>query len=121
MLSTNTTIGHQALTDRGLDFSGYFFWIALGSLFGFILFFNLGFILALSFLDGNFIFPDKTSSGEVSVLCLPKILKYSIQLLALVLLYQEKSCQKIKDVKTSRTPHLMKRVPKTEARNYVEQ
>lgn len=106
MLSTNTTIGHQALTDRGLDFSGYFFWISLGSLFGFILFFNLGFVLALGFLNGNYKFPDMTSSEEFSVLYLPKILN-PIQLQALVLLYQEKSCQQIKEVKTSQTPHLM--------------
>nr|XP_017241649.1 PREDICTED: pleiotropic drug resistance protein 3-like [Daucus carota subsp. sativus] len=51
MLSTNTTIGQQALADRGLDFSRYFFWISLGALFGFILFFNAGFVLALSFLN----------------------------------------------------------------------
>ncbi|KAK1401931.1 ABC transporter domain-containing protein [Heracleum sosnowskyi] len=51
MSSTNTTIGHQALIDRGLDYNEYFFWISLGSLFGFILFFNFGFILALSFLN----------------------------------------------------------------------
>ncbi|KAK1401932.1 pleiotropic drug resistance protein 3-like [Heracleum sosnowskyi] len=50
MLSMNTTIGHQTLMDRGLDFSGYFLWVSLGALFGFILFFNVGFILALNFL-----------------------------------------------------------------------
>ncbi|KAK1357076.1 hypothetical protein POM88_050332 [Heracleum sosnowskyi] len=51
ILSTNTTIGHQTLVDRGLDFNEYFFWISLGSLFGFTLIFNVGFILALTFLN----------------------------------------------------------------------
>uniref|UniRef100_A0A166B526 ABC transporter domain-containing protein n=1 Tax=Daucus carota subsp. sativus TaxID=79200 RepID=A0A166B526_DAUCS len=50
MLSTNTTIGHQTLVDRGMDFSEHFYWISLGSLFGFTLIFNVGFILALSYL-----------------------------------------------------------------------
>nr|XP_017241624.1 PREDICTED: pleiotropic drug resistance protein 3-like isoform X1 [Daucus carota subsp. sativus] len=51
MLSTNTTIGHQTLVDRGLDFSGRYLWVSLAALFGFILFFNVGFILALTFIN----------------------------------------------------------------------
>ncbi|KAJ0078863.1 hypothetical protein Patl1_23801 [Pistacia atlantica] len=49
-LPTNTTIGTQILESRGLNFDEYYFWIALGALFGFTLLFNIGFILALSFL-----------------------------------------------------------------------
>ncbi|KAI3810521.1 hypothetical protein L1987_20137 [Smallanthus sonchifolius] len=50
IMSTNTTIGQQILQSRGLDFDGYYFWISLGALFGFALLFNIGFILALSYL-----------------------------------------------------------------------
>ncbi|KAJ4721526.1 Pleiotropic drug resistance ABC transporter [Melia azedarach] len=48
--SINTTIGRATLESRGLNFDGYFFWIALGALVGFSLIFNIGFTLALSFL-----------------------------------------------------------------------
>ncbi|KAJ0870671.1 putative ABC-type sulfate transporter [Helianthus annuus] len=50
MTSTNTTIGQQTLQSRGLDFEGYYYWISLGALFGFVLLFNIGFVLALSYL-----------------------------------------------------------------------
>uniref|UniRef100_A0A2N9IZG4 ABC transporter domain-containing protein n=1 Tax=Fagus sylvatica TaxID=28930 RepID=A0A2N9IZG4_FAGSY len=50
MLSTNTTIGQEILESRGLNFDGYFYWISLGALFGFTIVFNIGYILALSFL-----------------------------------------------------------------------
>lgn len=48
--STNMTIGHQTLDNRGLDFRGYYFWISIGALVGFTLLFNVGFTLALTFL-----------------------------------------------------------------------
>nr|XP_043620816.1 pleiotropic drug resistance protein 3-like [Erigeron canadensis] len=48
--SMNTTIGIQILQSRGLDFDGSYFWISLGALFGFALLFNIGFIMALSYL-----------------------------------------------------------------------
>lgn len=54
--TTNTTIGQVTLENRGLDFDGYFFWISVSALFGFILFFNVGFVLALSFLNRKFSF-----------------------------------------------------------------
>ncbi|GLT62435.1 hypothetical protein SLA2020_350740 [Shorea laevis] len=50
MLSTNTTIGRETLENRGLNFNGYLYWISLGALFGFAIVFNIGYILALSFL-----------------------------------------------------------------------
>nr|POE87236.1 pleiotropic drug resistance protein 3 [Quercus suber] len=50
MLSTNTTIGQEILKSRGLNFDGYLYWISLGALFGFTIVFNIGYILALSFL-----------------------------------------------------------------------
>ncbi|XP_044483312.1 pleiotropic drug resistance protein 3-like isoform X3 [Mangifera indica] len=50
MLSTNVTIGTEILNSRGLNYEGYYFWISLGSLFGFTLFFNTIFVVALSFL-----------------------------------------------------------------------
>ena len=55
MTSTNTTIGLQTLISRGLDFEEYYYWISLGALLGFALLFNIGFILALTYLKGNFI------------------------------------------------------------------
>ncbi|KAH7542900.1 hypothetical protein FEM48_Zijuj02G0124200 [Ziziphus jujuba var. spinosa] len=50
MLSTNISIGQQALESRGLNFDGYLYWISIGALFGMTLVFNIGFILALGFL-----------------------------------------------------------------------
>ncbi|PWA80245.1 pleiotropic drug resistance protein 3 [Artemisia annua] len=50
MVTTNTTIGMQTLQSHGLDFDGYYFWISLGALFGFSLLFNMGFIMALTYL-----------------------------------------------------------------------
>ncbi|KAJ4977274.1 hypothetical protein NE237_002380 [Protea cynaroides] len=48
--STNITLGHQVLQGRGLDFRSYFYWISLAALFGFTILFNLGYVLALTFL-----------------------------------------------------------------------
>ncbi|XP_038722403.1 pleiotropic drug resistance protein 3-like isoform X1 [Tripterygium wilfordii] len=50
MMSGNITIGHQILESRGLRFEGYFYWISIAALFGFIVFFNIVFTLALTFL-----------------------------------------------------------------------
>ncbi|KAM3693822.1 hypothetical protein ACJW31_07G013300 [Castanea mollissima] len=50
MLSTNATIAQEILKSRGLYFDGYLYWISLGALFGFAIVFNIGYILALSFL-----------------------------------------------------------------------
>nr|GMD03507.1 pleiotropic drug resistance protein 3 [Ipomoea batatas] len=50
MLPTNMTIGEEVLESRGLNFDGYLYWVSIGALFGFIILFNLGFTLALSFL-----------------------------------------------------------------------
>ncbi|KAK1295575.1 Pleiotropic drug resistance protein 3 [Acorus calamus] len=48
--SSNTTIGHEVLTTRALDYKGYLYWISVGALFGFSILFNAGFTLALTFL-----------------------------------------------------------------------
>ncbi|KAL3515878.1 hypothetical protein ACH5RR_022780 [Cinchona calisaya] len=50
IFSTNVTIGQETLESRGLSFDGKFYWISVGVLLGFSLLFNIGFILALSFL-----------------------------------------------------------------------
>ncbi|KAF5463243.1 hypothetical protein F2P56_019173 [Juglans regia] len=50
LTSANTTIGQEILESRGLNFDGYLFWISLGALFGFTIVFNIGYILALSYL-----------------------------------------------------------------------
>ncbi|WKA02608.1 hypothetical protein VitviT2T_020777 [Vitis vinifera] len=50
-LSTNTTLGRETLENRGLNFDGYLFWISLAALFGVTIIFNIGFTLALSFLQ----------------------------------------------------------------------
>nr|XP_029118044.1 pleiotropic drug resistance protein 3 [Elaeis guineensis] len=44
-----TTIGHQVLTSRGLNYNGYFYWISAGALLGYILLFNTAFTLALTY------------------------------------------------------------------------
>ncbi|XP_027162642.1 pleiotropic drug resistance protein 3-like isoform X1 [Coffea eugenioides] len=49
--SSNMTMGQKTLESRGLSFDGKFFWISVGALLGFALLFNIGFILALSFLN----------------------------------------------------------------------
>nr|XP_043619394.1 pleiotropic drug resistance protein 3-like [Erigeron canadensis] len=51
MMATNTTIGLQTLKSRGLDFDAYYFWISFGFLFGFSLLLNIGFIIALTYLN----------------------------------------------------------------------
>ncbi|KAL4636641.1 hypothetical protein ACB092_03G023500 [Castanea dentata] len=57
MLSTNTTIGQEILESRGLNFDGYLYWISLGALFGFIIVFNIGYVLALTFLKCRMVLP----------------------------------------------------------------
>ncbi|KAI8531788.1 hypothetical protein RHMOL_Rhmol11G0162600 [Rhododendron molle] len=47
----NPTIGNETLESHGIPFSGYFFWISLGALLGFAVLFNIGFALALTFLN----------------------------------------------------------------------
>ncbi|KAL0006434.1 hypothetical protein SO802_013995, partial [Lithocarpus litseifolius] len=49
MLSTNITIGQEILESRGLNFDGYLYWISLGALLGFIIVFNIRYVLALTF------------------------------------------------------------------------
>ncbi|XP_051146776.1 pleiotropic drug resistance protein 3-like [Andrographis paniculata] len=46
----NTTIGHQTLESRGLNYTANYFWISFGALLGFVIVFNIGFTLALTFL-----------------------------------------------------------------------
>ncbi|XP_010270957.1 PREDICTED: pleiotropic drug resistance protein 3-like [Nelumbo nucifera] len=47
----NTTIGSEVLNSHGLNFQSYFYWISLGALFGFTMLFNIGFSLALTYLN----------------------------------------------------------------------
>lgn len=46
----NMTIGQSVLASHGLNFDGYFYWISVGALIGFMILFDLGFILALTYL-----------------------------------------------------------------------
>ncbi|KAL8527729.1 hypothetical protein ACS0TY_005540 [Phlomoides rotata] len=46
----NTTLGHQTLANRGLNFGRNLFWVSVGALCGLTLLFNIGFTLALSYL-----------------------------------------------------------------------
>ncbi|XP_061995123.1 pleiotropic drug resistance protein 3-like [Rosa rugosa] len=46
----NTTLGNEILTSHGLNFGSYFYWISVGALFGFTAIFDLGFVLALTYL-----------------------------------------------------------------------
>ncbi|XP_066355710.1 ABC transporter G family member 41-like [Miscanthus floridulus] len=45
---SGVTLGRRILTDRGLNFSSYFYWISIGALIGFILLFNIGFAVGLT-------------------------------------------------------------------------
>ncbi|KAF6172206.1 hypothetical protein GIB67_024828 [Kingdonia uniflora] len=58
---SNTTVGQQILINRGVNYEAYFYWISLGALFGFYLAFNVGFILALTYLK-----PPGTSRAIIS-------------------------------------------------------
>ncbi|XP_062030547.1 pleiotropic drug resistance protein 3-like isoform X1 [Rosa rugosa] len=49
VLSSNVTIGQQALINHGLNFSDYFYWISIGALLGFWIVFNFGFTCILSY------------------------------------------------------------------------
>ncbi|KAK8675956.1 hypothetical protein V6N13_034014 [Hibiscus sabdariffa] len=51
VMSGNTSVGQQTLESRGLNFDGYFYWISIAALFGFILLFNAIFTFALTFLN----------------------------------------------------------------------
>ncbi|PPD87106.1 hypothetical protein GOBAR_DD15961 [Gossypium barbadense] len=48
---TNSTLGQEILKSHGFDFEEYFFWISITVLLGFALVWNIGFTLALSFLN----------------------------------------------------------------------
>ncbi|KAB2599225.1 hypothetical protein D8674_009496 [Pyrus ussuriensis x Pyrus communis] len=57
----NTTLGNKVLTRHGLNFDGYLYWISVGALLGFTMLSDVGFILALTYLD-----PPKVSRAIVS-------------------------------------------------------
>ncbi|XP_058191657.1 pleiotropic drug resistance protein 3-like isoform X2 [Rhododendron vialii] len=50
-LAGNTTIGKETLENHGLHFRGYFFWLSVVGLLWLATLFNLGFTLALTFLN----------------------------------------------------------------------
>ncbi|KAK9289059.1 hypothetical protein L1049_017530 [Liquidambar formosana] len=57
----NSTLGRYILSSYGLNFDAYFYWISLGALFLFMLIFDLGFTLALTYLK-----PPGTSQAIIS-------------------------------------------------------
>ncbi|CAN0881780.1 ABC transporter G family member 37 [Linum grandiflorum] len=48
--SGNLTVGESTLENRGLNFPSYLYWVSVGALFGFTLLFNIGYVLALTYL-----------------------------------------------------------------------
>ncbi|GAY35559.1 hypothetical protein CUMW_017020, partial [Citrus unshiu] len=60
-IAENTTIGRYTLTSHGLNFESYFYWISVAALIGFMILFDLGFILALTYLK-----PPKMSRAIIS-------------------------------------------------------
>ncbi|KAJ8766367.1 hypothetical protein K2173_022426 [Erythroxylum novogranatense] len=50
IVSDNTTVGHQLLEARGLNFDAHLYWISAVVLIGFTVLFNIGFTLALTFV-----------------------------------------------------------------------
>ncbi|KAI3993041.1 hypothetical protein MKX01_009784, partial [Papaver californicum] len=55
--SLNTTLGRQTLESRGLNFNSYFYWVSLVALLRFSILFNIGFTLALTFLNRGMVLP----------------------------------------------------------------
>ncbi|GFP80386.1 pleiotropic drug resistance protein 3 [Phtheirospermum japonicum] len=51
VMDGNTSVGHLTLENRGLSFGGNLYWISVGALIGFAVLFNVGFTLALTFLE----------------------------------------------------------------------
>jgi ABC-type multidrug transport system ATPase subunit/ABC-type multidrug transport system permease subunit len=51
LTSENTSLGMEVLENRGLFHEDYFYWIGLASLIGFTVLFNLGYTLALTYLN----------------------------------------------------------------------
>uniref|UniRef100_A0ACD5YHJ1 Uncharacterized protein n=1 Tax=Avena sativa TaxID=4498 RepID=A0ACD5YHJ1_AVESA len=58
---SGVTLGRRILMDRGLDFSGNFYWISVGAMTGFILLFNAGFAIGLTIKN-----PPGTSQAIIS-------------------------------------------------------
>lgn len=56
MFISNTTLGNLVLSNHGLVFKSYSYWISVGAILGFALIFNVGFILALTFRKCKFSF-----------------------------------------------------------------
>lgn len=74
--NTTTTLGVEVLLSRGLFVHGYWYWIGIGALLGFVVLFNSLFIMAITFLDRMFFLPATIlhtffSSSFLSALCLP--------------------------------------------------
>lgn len=55
--NTTTTLGVEVLLSRGLFVHGYWYWIGIGALLGFVVLFNSLFIMAITFLDRMFFLP----------------------------------------------------------------
>ncbi|CAN6486098.1 unnamed protein product [Victoria cruziana] len=51
--SGNSTVAKQILRNRGLDFPGYFYWISVGAIFGFVILFYVAYTLSLTYLKGS--------------------------------------------------------------------
>ncbi|KAJ3687421.1 hypothetical protein LUZ61_016585 [Rhynchospora tenuis] len=49
MLPSNITLGRQVLVNRGLNYSGHLYWLSAAALLGYIILFNAGFTLSLTF------------------------------------------------------------------------
>lgn len=47
----NTTLGHAILQTHGFDFKSYMYWVSLGALFGFMVVFDIGFVMALTYMN----------------------------------------------------------------------
>ncbi|CAN0881782.1 Pleiotropic drug resistance protein 3 [Linum grandiflorum] len=50
LLSKKKKVGESTLENRGLNFPSYLYWVSVGALFGFTLLFNIGYVLALTYL-----------------------------------------------------------------------
>lgn len=60
-------MGKAVLTSHGLDFDAYFYWISVAALFSFTIVFDLGFVLALTYLKRKLILVDVRQAVYVKV------------------------------------------------------
>ena len=55
--NANESLGIEVLKSRAFFTEAHWYWIGVGALIGYVLLFNAGFVLALTYLNGGCLFP----------------------------------------------------------------